>query len=172
MHHWKDLQARIHFGSGPVLWVFAVSCFLLAIMGCNEPPVEQPDESMPLYFETIGRGQYGEVRDTVEVISITSEQWADVSATVRPLAAFEPVDFDQSMVALIALPAESGGYTIEVESVESLDGQLTISYLVSEPGADCITPTALALPFQAVSIQKTAGEIRFERRTERYKCGM
>jgi hypothetical protein len=112
------------------------------------------------------------VRDTLETVVRSQEAWNTLSEEMRPLAAFEAVDFSQYMVALIALPASSGGYTIEVESVEERDGEITVDYLVSEPGTDCITPAAEALPFQAVSIQKADGDVRFKRRTERYKCGM
>jgi hypothetical protein len=154
-------------------WMSALMALLIVTStGCAEPAVEVLDESVPLYFETIGRGQYGEIRDTVEVVVRGVGDWNAISATMRPLADFESVDFAQSMVAMIALPAESGGYTIEVESVEELDGRITISYLVSEPGIDCITPSALALPFQAVTIQQTEGEVIFERRSEQYTCEM
>ncbi|GMQ81757.1 MAG: hypothetical protein BMS9Abin05_1192 [Rhodothermia bacterium] len=108
----------------------------------------------------------------MEVIVRDSDSWALVSAGVRPLAPFKSVDFTQAMVALIALPTESGGYMIEVETVESLDGIITVSYLVSEPGTDCIAPTALALPFQAVFLRREEGEVRFVRRTETYSCEM
>ncbi len=140
--------------------------------GCEEPAIEIEDLSESLYFETIGRGQTGDGRDVVEVVARDAESWARLSTSVRPLAPFKKVDFSQAMVALIAIPTESGGYSIEVETVESLDGVITISYLLSEPGTDCITPTALALPSQAVFFKREEGEVRFVRRTEDYSCEM
>ncbi len=140
--------------------------------GCQRAEVEVTDDTEPLYFETIGWGHFGIVRDTTELVIRTGDEWARVSANYRPLEDFEAVDFSQAMVALIALPAEYGGYLIEVESVESAGGVITVAYLVSEPGTDCITPTVLTLPFQAVLIRKSEGRVEFVRRTERFKCGM
>jgi len=139
---------------------------------CQQAEVEVTGDTEPLYFETIGWGHSGIVRDTTEVIIRTSDEWDRISSNYRPLEDFEAIDFSQVMVALIALPAESGGYSIEVESVESVEGIVTVSYLVSEPGTDCITPTALTLPFQAVLIRKAGGIVEFVRRTESFKCGM
>ncbi len=149
---------------------YIVAVLVLVLTSCEEPAVEIEDHSEPLYFETIGRGHTGVGRDTLEVVVRDADSWARVSASIRPLAPFESVDFSQAMVALIALPTESGGYTIEVETVESLDGLITVSYLVNEPGTDCITPTALALPFQAVFFKREDGEVRFVRRTVAYSC--
>jgi len=151
---------------------YIISVLVLVSTGCEEPAIEIEDNSEPLYFETIGRGHSGVGRDTLEVVVRDEDLWARVSASVQPLAPFESVDFSQAMVALIALPKESGGYMIEVETVESLDGVITVSYLVSEPGTDCITPTALSLPFQAVFFKREEGEVRFARRTEAYSCEM
>ena len=145
---------------------------LLLLFGCNVPEPAAEDESEPLYFETIGRGQTGAGRDTIETVVASVEDWDRLRAAVQPLAPFESVDFTQTMVALIALPSESGGYTIEVETVELLDGVVRINYLVSEPGMDCITPTALALPFQAILFRRADGDVKFVRRTEKYLCGM
>ena len=144
----------------------------LLVAGCSVPQEESEPDTDPLYFESIGRGQHGARRDTIETVARTAEAWAELSATVRPIAEFEAVNFEQQMAALIAIPTESGGYTIEVESVEALDGVITVAYVVNVPGIDCITPTALALPFQAVSIRKAEGAVEFERRNEPFKCGM
>ena len=149
-----------------------VTGMMLVVGGCQQAEVEVTGDSESLYFETIGWGHFGTIRDTTEAIIRTSDEWDSVSANYRPLEDFQEVDFSQVMVALIALPADYGGYSIEVESVESVGGIVTVSYLVSEPGTDCITPTALTLPFQAVLIRKAEGRVEFVRRTESFKCGM
>ncbi len=151
---------------------FLLVMLMLVVGGCQQAEIEITDDSEPLYFETIGWGHFGTIRDTTEVIIRTSDEWIRVSANYRPIEDFKAVDFSQVMVALIALPAEYGGYSIDVESVESAERIVTVAYLVSEPGPDCITPTALTLPFQAILIRKTDGSVKFVRRTESFKCGI
>ena len=167
-------------GTGPFTHCTLSRCSMAVLLigvlfgatGCAQVDEEEGEQSDPLYFETVGRGHTGTVQDTLEFIVRDADTWRAVQEDLRPLAEFEEVEFTQALIALIALPAESGGYTIEVESVESLNNVITVSYLVSEPGPDCITPEAEALPFLAVMIRKFEGEAEFVRRTERYKCGL
>lgn len=149
---------------------FATAMAMLMI-GCQEEPmVEQTRFSEVIPFETIGIGQRGDFSEPTERMVYEEASWTALSASLRPLADFETVDFSQVMLAVIAIPVKSGGYTIEVESAELLDSVLTISYVMSEPGFDCITPPALAVPFQVIELRKTEAPVRFERRTERFRC--
>jgi len=153
----------------PILLVL-LDIFMLS--GCKQPVPDVIDTSEPLYFERIGMGQTGSEADTIEVLVRTEKDWDEWKTRVNPLAPFRKVDFTQAGGALIAVPVESGGYTVEVESVEKDNGIITISYLFSKPKSDCISPLATALPFQAVLIRRAEGEVRFERREERYGCDL
>jgi hypothetical protein len=144
--------------------------FALLMVGCSKPVPEVVDTSEPLYFERIGMGQTGLATDTIEVLIRDKVAWMNWSKRVTPLESFADVDFSQTMVALIAIPEESGGYTVEVESVELDGGEITVSYLLSKPKIECVSPLARALPFQAVLVRRAEGEARFERREEYYGC--
>ena len=143
---------------------------LLLLAGCAED-AEVVSEGEFLYFENIGMGQAGSAADTTEWVLRDSVSWASASALLKPLAPFKKVDFSQSNVVAIGLPKESGGYHIEVESIERAGGEVVVSYLLHVPANDCITLAAMALPFVAVKVRRFDDEVvRFARRQQRYEC--
>ena len=131
---------------------------------------EGPDDV--LYFEPIAIGQSGSVRDTVEVVLMDEAALEEALMKVNPLGDLPSIDFNQTMVGLIAIPTNSGGYVVEVQSIEQRGEEIQIHYLFSIPGEDCITVQALSLPFQIVSMRKAQGSFRFVREEERYSCGL
>lgn len=153
--------------------IFAATGFLL-FSGCQNQSgselIEIIEFSEVFPFGTLGIGQRSDFTEPVELMIYDDESWAGVSSALQPHVPFGPVDFSQVMLAVIATPSQSGGFMIEVESVELLDSVLTVAYLVSEPGIDCITPQVLSVPFQVIEIRKTEGMVLFERRTEQFSC--
>ena len=123
-----------------------------------------------LYFEAIGMGQYGSVRDTLEVVFRDQESFNNVLKQLTPLGPLPKVDFSQVMVGLVAVPTNSGGYVVEVKSVEKTADDISVTYEFSIPGPDCITLAALSLPFQLVIIQQSEGAVSFVREESRYRC--
>jgi hypothetical protein len=149
-----------------------IGCFLLLLLaGCGEE-VEVIDELDLFYFESIGIGQTGATRDTTEWVLRDSVAWATAAQHFTPLAPFKTVNFEQSVVVAIGIPTESGGYHVEIESIERTEADgVIISYLFQEPASDCITLTADALPFLAVAAARFEDErVRFERRVQKYEC--
>jgi len=142
------------------------------VAGCETPRVMEDGPDELLVFETLGMGQQGAVRDTIEVITRDEVSYQEAMAKVTPLAPIPSVDFSQMMVSLIAIPTESGGYIVEVRSVEKTGDLITVSYDVAVPGQDCITLQALSLPFQVVAIQQSAGQVEFVRTNKTYSCGL
>lgn len=143
---------------------------MVLLVGCQED-TEVVSEGEYLYFETIGMGQTGAVADTTEWVLRDSTAWAEAASRLNPLAPFKKVDFSQSVVVVAGLPEESGGYHIEVESVERLPGKVVVSYLLHQPASDCITLSAEALPFVAIKVRRfEEASVRFERRQQRYEC--
>jgi len=151
-----------------------IALLLFTLGGCApEADLEVPDD-LPemLYFETIGRGQNATLTDTTEIVLRDSAAWAEVQAHLHPLSPFKPVAFDQAMVLVIAIPDSTSGKIIEVESVEQHGSDILVSYLLSEPAKDCMPAMAVNIPFQVLLVRRAEGTVRFERRTEPYRCGM
>ena len=162
-------------GSFVVFWfVIILSGATSLLSGCDKyqviDTVETGDFSEVLPFETLGFGQRMDIESKTEIIVRNDAEWQEILTTMSPFKAFESVDFEQVMVAIIAIPVESGGYSITVEVVEQVDGVLAVAYVISEPGIDCITPPALATPFQVVRMRKLDLEVRFSSRKESFSC--
>jgi len=157
-----------------ILFVITLSGVTLLLSGCDKyrviDTVETGDLSEALPFETLGFGQRMDVDGKTEIIVRNDAEWQAILSTMTTFEALERVDFEEAMVAIIAIPVESGGYTIEVEAVEQVDGILEVSYVISEPGIDCITPPALATPFQVVRMRRLDLEVRFSSRKELFSC--
>lgn len=149
-----------------------IVAFPLFLSGCQPQTVEEAGPDEVLYFETLGMGQNGTIRDTLEVIYRDEASLQEALTKVMPLGTIPPVDFSQVMVGLIAVPTESGGYVVEVQSVEKTGSHISVNYEFATPGQDCVTIQALSLPFQLVIIQRSEGEVSFTRTTKRYSCGL
>lgn len=142
----------------------------MLLSACGEDS-EIVSEGVVLFFEPVAIGQAGSAQDTLEVVVRDSLAWVDASRQLRPLAPYKRVDFSQSVVVAVAIPTESGGYHVEVQSVEDMGDEVVVTYLFHEPARDCITLAALALPFQVVSVRRFDDKpVRFERATQRYEC--
>lgn len=129
------------------------------------------DEGEPLVFDTVARGQSASTRDTLEVIIRSADDWSRVSDQFQPVNPFPDLDFSQTMVGIVSIPANSGGYSIDVESVELVDSTLVVAYILNVPGSSCITPQALAEAYQVFTIrQADFSATEFTRRTDTYSC--
>lgn len=145
---------------------------LLSSTGCTTPATVDDGPDDVLSFEAVAMGHQGMTRDTLEMVVRTPEAWEEARKLVSPLGDVPEIDFNQYMVGLIGIPTESGGYIVEVDSVEKTGEEITVHYILNVPGEDCITVQALSLPHQIVIIRKDEGNVTFERERKRYLCGM
>lgn len=146
---------------------------LLAVTGCQPQPDSEiaVDEGEPLVFDTAARGQSAATRDTLETIVRTAEEWNRISDWFQPVNPFPDIDFTQTMVGVVSIPVNTGGFSVDIESVEMEDSTLSVAYVLNVPGATCITPQALAEAWQVFTIRQTDyADVRFTRRTEWYRC--
>ncbi len=139
--------------------------------GCNGEPeaVEEPLPE-PVLFSAIGYGQYGALKDTLEIVIRDQETWAVWQDSLRPVAPFRSVDFSQAIVLLAALPQITSGHAVSFLSLDRMDTVLVAEYLVEIPSDDCLTSAAESVPFQAVLTPATDLPIRFKRLEEEYRC--
>ncbi len=152
-----------------------VTALGLAFSGClkdsdEDASVEVGSES--LYFEAIGSGQAGSLTDTTEIVLRTESEWLGYGDSLRSPESFRPSDFSQTMLVLVALPQSSGGYRIQMESVEKGQDGLIASYVVYAPGPDCMVIRAQTLPFQVVAVRRAPGVITFRRRVVLESCSL
>lgn len=151
--------------------IFTTFLFLpLFLTACEVPKAIDDGPDAVLYFETIGMGQYGTMRDTTEAVYRDEASFQSVRDSLTLLAPLPEIDFSQVMVGLVAIPTNSGGYVVEVKSVEKTGDEISVNYELSIPGQDCITLDALSLPFQLVIIQQSEGVVSFQRNETTYRC--
>lgn len=145
---------------------------ILAIMlaGCIEDSEVVVDrESEPLPFERIARGQQAAVRDTLELRIEGSDRWNELKPSLN-VPADATIDFDQEMVLLAAVPAPTGGYDVQIRSVEIVADEVIVHYALGVPAEDCITTMGETVPFDAVSARRTDLPVVFERVQEPIRC--
>jgi hypothetical protein len=143
----------------------------VVLAACQPTGTLPPDLQIEsLYFETLGRGSSAQVADTTELVFSTQEEWSGFAGRLRPMATFKDTDFEQTMVLVAAVPASSGGYTLEFESVEKIGDEIVAAYVLSEPGFDCVAIMALTQPFHVIAVKRTEGRVRFVRRSVAETC--
>jgi hypothetical protein len=152
---------------------FPSALLILTLGGCSERGAYQmhPDDDIEaLVFEPIGRGNYAAVEDTARLVFRSEAEWTAFRDRLRPIRDFGPVDFNQMMVVVAAVPTTEGGHSVEFESFEVDRRGVLASYVIQEPGEDCMTATVISQPFQAVKVRRHDADVRFEHRVETYRC--
>lgn len=67
------------------------------------------------------------------------------------------LDFDQFDLIIVALGEQrTGGYAVNIESIQLEGGELAVTGKATTPAADAITTQALTYPYSAVSIPNTS----------------
>lgn len=132
---------------------------------------EEIDETEAIYFELIGQGSSAAFNTVMEQVVYDDAEWDAFKLKMVPVIPFEAIDFSQLMVAFVAVPHQSGGITLQIESAEIANGELVVGYLVGIPGQDCRIIDTPSVPFQAVVLRRIEGmPVRFEHRTEAQQC--
>lgn len=144
-----------------------------SLFGCGPSgtvPDAEDEMVESLYVEPLGLGFSAAIEDTTGLVFRTEEAWAEFRDRLQPRGPFKVSDFEQMMILVAAVPAPTGGYTVEFESVEIIGDEIVASYVVSAPGYDCVAISALTQPFQVVAVRKVEGNVRFVHRTETESC--
>ncbi len=143
------------------------------LLGCGPSgtvPDAEDEMVESLYIEPLGLGVSAAIQDTTALVFRTAEDWEGFRDNLRPRGPFKESDFEQTMILVAAVPAPTGGYTVEFESVEIIGDEIVASYVVSAPGYDCVAISALTQPFQVVAVRQVEGNVRFVHRTETESC--
>jgi hypothetical protein len=69
------------------------------------------------------------------------------------------IDFDANDLVIVALGEQpTGGYSVNIESIQIQGGELAVTGKASAPGADAITTQVLTYPYSAVLIENTSAD--------------
>jgi hypothetical protein len=89
---------------------------------------------------------------TKQLIVVSNEQewqrvWSQLHSKRRPRPIVPTVNFDERMVIVYALGIQrTGGYSVRISGVESLDDQLQVNMIVTRPAANCVVTAGLTSP--------------------------
>jgi len=114
-------------------------------------------------MESIARGTCSGIEDVLQQVVRDQAAWTDLwtrhSSNVQPPPAEPAVDFDaQTVIAIFTGTKNSGGYSVEIKSVEG--GKVTFTTTSPPPGG--ITTQALTQPHHIVKVPKIDGDLAFE----------
>lgn len=147
-----------------------LAAFLALVQGCTPAPEEEEPEYDVLYYSTLVRGNDSAIRDTTEMVIRDAEKWAEVKEKLEFFEAPRPVDFGQAMVLLIALPVDTGGYFLDIDRIEYDEERVMVTYIIYEPGSDCLNVAAEITPYIAVEVRRTETPVTFTGQREYEFC--
>lgn len=136
-----------------------------------EPEIDPEDELEVLYYEHLVRGGKSTIRDTVETVLDTPEEWAAFEAQLDLLLPVAPVDFEQTMLVAIAIPVDVGGHILEIDTIEYDPGrEVIVTYIQTIPGGNCLEVLADTAPFVVTAARRVPEPVRFVRQIEYADC--
>ena len=119
----------------------------------------------PVSFVTVARGSVSRVKQPLETVARTREEWAGLWARhVGPSAAPPPVDFSAEMVvAVFAGERPTTGYGLEVTQVLSTDRGLQVMYRERTLPAGALVRPVVTAPFHIVRLPRFQGPVHILR---------
>lgn len=88
--------------------------------------------------------------------------WGEHQPPGQPARPLPEIDFTKEMVILVAMGQRfSGGFTIEIEKVETSRGRLTIFVRPEAPPPGAMVTQALTAPFEIVAVPRSDSPPQF-----------
>lgn len=108
----------------------------------------------PTDFIVLHAGSDGLTYTRKQTRVITSQEEYNEAVVIYTSSPPLPIDFSKGSVLLVDMgPRPTGGYWVEVESVNStMKGAVVVAVRLWKPGRRCLTTQALTNPFQFVFI--------------------
>jgi hypothetical protein len=121
-----------------------------------------------LPMTTIARGANSQIMDARQAVVQNENEWRALWRDHAGDAPAPPaVDFTRfTVVGLFAGSRPSAGYSVEITSVTTRNGETILEYVERQPAADAITAQVITSPFHIVRIAKTAGPVVLRRASQ------
>jgi len=118
-------------------------------------------------FHSIEKGHYSGIKETINDVYKSNQQfgefWNRHTSHISPTPEVPAIDFANQMVVVVITQQRTGGYSLEITSVEEDDNkeQLVVNYLMSPPPPGVITTQALTQPYHIISVMKSDKKVVF-----------
>ena len=151
---------------------------LLVAIAAVYPSLVLADIGTVDYWSFRGRLGWGLEHPTEQVIYDRSDfqrLWANIHTTPanegRGLPPVPDFDFKQEMIIAVGLGRRStGGYSIKVQSIRDVGGELVVSYRTYSPGACSMTSQAITSPLELLRLRRSDKPVTFSSRHEVAHC--
>jgi protease stability complex PrcB-like protein len=121
--------------------------------------------STAVNFTTIARGAMSGVTSPEEIVVQSVQEWHALWTRHAPNTPEPVIDFTKEIVVgVFAGQRPTGGYRVQITSIERSDAGLTVVYDVTQPAKDAMVTQALTSPFELVRIPRLQLPVRFERK--------
>ena len=128
---------------------------------------------MSIDFTTIAQGSDSGYQSADQMVIDNSEQWLDLwqqhTSNTEPPPPVPQVDFTRySVVAVFAGEKTTGGYSVEILSVETSDSEtqersaIAITVQHRQPEAGNLVTEALTYPYHIIRIPRIDGNVVFK----------
>lgn len=163
------MTAKLSRSAGTIL--LALLTFSAASCLTSAPAVEDLLATPQTLPQTdIAQGPYdpGDFRALGERVFRDADEWNGLGVAG---AEYEP-DFETESVVFASIDANTGGYSLGIDSVYVRDGQIHVDYSVAQPGGNCFVTQALTRPYHAVAVPALPdeAEVNFIQHRRTYDC--
>ena len=149
------------FGLYSLMIRFSLLLFaLICVLGCVA------SENSPGNIRTISKGTFSGVQKALQVVITNQTQWTELwarhSAQVKPAKPAPDINFDKESVVFVCLGQKpSGGHSIEITDVRTVDSKTEITVKSRAPKPGGMQLQALTAPFHIVATPRILGPVKF-----------
>jgi hypothetical protein len=114
-------------------------------------------------FKLIEKGTQSLITKDTELAfkdAVTFERWYESHSHDRKAPA---INFDREMAVVVVMPRNTGGFTLNLDSVLTTNDQVTVVYTETRPTQDMAVIQALTQPYFIATLPKHPGKVVFER---------
>ena len=158
-----------------IKYSFILFLFLTSTLFSCKSSKENKSKATPIVFSEIQTGKNSSYTKytTKEIVNIKelSAVWINLFTKYDRKPPVPTIDFDNKMLVVIALgERNTGGYSIQVNSILETKNEIKINVSENKPGPTCLTSSVMVYPFQLIEIPKTAKKITFTKAVDIHEC--
>ena len=127
-------------------------------------------------LEEVSRGNYCGITDLQNLCIGTEEEWKKywtlIHSQTIPVPKLPEINFEEKLlVACFMGSKNSGGFSVQVNEVKQLDGNLIVKVLHTSPGNNCFNTMAITQPFAIVQVARPKEAVcKFDLEEKRQDC--
>jgi lysyl-tRNA synthetase class I len=147
-----------------------VALYFILLFSCsttiNKSTNPLPQEIIP--FETLAQDFYGGMADSNHLVIKDTESLVNIYELINkgriPALDIPTINFNkETVIALFLGEKNSGGYSIAVEKIMSINGKVTVTYKITTPKPGNMVSSVMTQPFCIVKMPKSSNEIVFDK---------